>query len=84
MDIEGAEARVLPACKGLLRETGYVFCEYHSTDGKDQHLAEILTFLKEEGFRVHIQPVNVSEQPFIKRNINAGFDMQLNIFAWKE
>jgi len=37
-----------------------------------------------EGFHIHLQPVNVSEQPFIKRNINAGFDMQLDIFAWKE
>jgi len=84
MDIEGAESRVLPACKGLLQDTGYVFCEYHSTDGEEQHLSEILAFLKAEGFRVHVQPVNTSLQPFIRRRINAGFDLQLNIFAWKE
>jgi len=83
MDIEGSEARVLPACKGLLQETGYIFCEYHSSAGEEQYLAKLLSFLKDEGFRIHVQPVNVSKQPFIKRSINAGFDMQLNIFAWK-
>jgi len=83
MDIEGAEARVLPACRGLLQETTFIFCEYHSTDGEKQYLAELLSFLNDEGFRVHVQPVNVSGQPFMERRINAGFDMQLNIFAWK-
>ena len=83
MDIEGAESRVLPACKGYLDETKFIFCEYHSTEGEDQYLSEILTLLRDEGFRVHIQPINISKQPFLKRSINAGFDMQLNIFAWK-
>lgn len=83
MDIEGAEVRVLPACRGLLRDTGYVFCEYHSTEGEPQHLDEMLAFLKDEGFYIHLQPVNTSRQPFLRRNINTGFDMQLNIFAWK-
>jgi len=84
MDIEGAEARVLPACRGYLQETRYVFCEYHSTEGKKQHLAKLVSFLRDEGFRLHIQSVNTSGQPFMSRRINAGFDMQLNIFGWRE
>jgi len=83
MDIEGAEGRVLPACKGLLQETGYIFCEYHSSDGDEENLHKLLSFLKDEGYRIHVQSINVNTQPFMKRNINAGFDMQLNIFAWR-
>jgi len=83
MDVEGAESRVLPACKGCLQGTKFIFCEYHSTEGEEQWLPEILRLLKDEGFRTHVQPINVSGQPFLMRNINAGFDMQMNIFAWK-
>lgn len=83
MDIEGAEARVLSACQGLLQETRFVFCEYHSIEGEKQHLDDVLSLLNAEGFRMHIQPVNMSGQPFMKRRIYADFDMTLNIFAWK-
>jgi FkbM family methyltransferase len=84
MDIEGAESTVLPACRGMLANTQYVFCEYHSSEGSEQKLDEILSILRSEGFRIHIQTITVSMQPFIKRSIKVGFDMQLNIFAWKE
>jgi len=84
MDVEGAESTVLPACRGMLSDTKYIFCEFHSTEGQEQKLDEILTVLRSEGFRIHIQTITVSMQPFIKRSIKVGFDMQLNIFAWKE
>ena len=84
MDIEGAEALVLPACRGMLADTNYIFCEYHSTEGEEQKLDEILSLLRDEGFRIHIQPITISNQPFLKRSIKVGFDMQLNIFAWKD
>jgi FkbM family methyltransferase len=84
MDIEGAEVSVLPSCRGLLADTKYIFCEYHSTEGHEQQLDVILSFLRDEGFRIHIQPITMSQQPFLKRSIMAGFDMQLNIFAWKD
>jgi FkbM family methyltransferase len=82
MDVEGAESTVIPACRGLLDDTDFIFCEYHSVDGKAQNLDEILNVLREEGFRIHIQPVATSQQPFMKRKHQAGFDMQLNIFGW--
>ncbi len=83
MDIEGAEASVIPACRGLLGKTNFLFCEYHSIEGQKQNLDEILRIFNEEGFRIHIQPVSTSKQPFIDRHKQAGFDMQLNIFGWK-
>lgn len=83
MDIEGAEASVLPACRGLLEKTDFIFCEYHSIEGEGQNLDEILNVLCEEGFRIHIQPVSISKQPFMRRKNQVGFDMQLNIFGWR-
>ena|GEM_PF-658596 len=84
MDIESAESSVLPACRGLLDKTDFVFCEYHAVEGDPQNLDEILNVLREEGFRIHIQSVNTSKQPFMFRKKQAGFDMQLNIFGWKD
>jgi FkbM family methyltransferase len=83
MDIEGAESTVIPACRGLLGETDFISCEYHLVEGEDQNLDQILNVLREEGFRIHIQPVATSQQPFMERKQQAGFDMQLNIFGWK-
>ncbi len=83
MDIEGAESVVLPACEGLLMNTQYLFCEYHNFHAEEQKLDVLLAFLRKEGFRYIIQSINKTIQPFVKRNVINGFDMQLNIFAWK-
>ena len=65
-------------------DTKFIFCEYHSTFESEQSLSKILGVLYDEGFRVHIKPVATSKQPFVKIYESiAGFDMQLNIFAWK-
>lgn len=84
MDIEGAESTVLPACRGLLDGTTFLFCEYHSIENEPQNLDVILNVLREEGFRIHIQSVSTSKQPFMFRKKQAGFDLQLNIFGWKK
>ena len=84
MDIEGAESEVIPACRGFLNDTKYIFCEYHSTFESRQSLSKILGVLYDEGFRVHIKSIATSKQPFVKIYESiAGYDMQLNIFAWK-
>jgi FkbM family methyltransferase len=84
MDIEGAEAEVIPQCKGLLQDVQYFFCEYHSSSLEKQSLHEILSVFNGEGFKTHIQPITFSEQPFIKRHLKLGYDMQLNIFAYRD
>lgn len=84
MDIEGAEERVLPACRDYLSFFSHVFIEYHSLAGKRQNLNEIISLLTDSGFRIHIRSLPNSLSPFMGVRINAGFDMQLNIFAWRE
>ena len=80
MDIEGAEARVLPRCAELLRTPKSVFIEYHSRPGEPEALADILSQLREAGFRVQIVPLYQNPTPFRPLVAN-GFDQQLNLFA---
>lgn len=84
MDIEGAEEFVFPACKDFLPGIRYVFVEYHSKAGQRQCLDKIINILAEAGFRIHIHSEVYSPSPFFEIGINSGFDLQLNIFGWKE
>lgn len=84
MDIEGAEEHVLPACKDHLNRFRHVFIEYHSVVGKKQCLDRIISLLSDIGFRVHIHSVFSSPSPFSELHINSEFDLQLNIFGWRE
>jgi FkbM family methyltransferase len=84
IDIEGAEEVVLPACAGSLDNVERVFLEYHSNPDSPQRLGEIAGLLNDAGFRLHVRPVSYSRAPFVKLELSGGFDMQLNIFAWRE
>ena len=84
MDIEGAENLVIPRCEGLLSSVQYFFVEYHSKVGQKQNLNEILDLLSKEGFRVYLQNPWNQPTPFIRLESYAGFDFQINIYAWKE
>jgi len=84
MDIEGAEGAVIRSLREYLGRVGFLFVEYHSKADEKQSLDEIIGIMAQAGFRIHIQPVMTSPSPFVKRRINTGFDMQLNIFGWKE
>ena len=84
IDIEGAEGLVIPACRDVLGGVARVFVEYHSVDGERQRLPEILEVLQQAGFRLHLQGVHTSPTPLVQRHLNGRFDMQLNIFAWRE
>ena len=84
MDIEGGEEFVLPRCQGLLDEVKFMFIEYHSPVESKQCLNKLLNILSEEKFRVHICSLRDAIAPFTDLKTSAGFDLQLNIFAWKE
>ena len=84
IDIEGAEDTVLPACAGSLHHVERIFLEYHSSPNRPQKLGEITSLLNKAGFRLHIQTVSGSRAPFTQLKLHTGFDMQLNIFAWRE
>ena len=83
MDIEGAEEFVFPACKGYLPGMRFVFIEYHSKAGQSQSLDKIISIMTAASFRIHVHSVISSPSPFVELKVESGFDMQLNIFAWR-
>lgn len=83
MDIEGAESRVLPRCIDLLRTAKAVFIEYHSRPDAPEALPEILSLLRDCGFRIQVSPLYQNKTPFVAMITN-GFDQQLNLFAIRQ
>jgi FkbM family methyltransferase len=83
LDIEGAEVEVLLDTEETLANVERVFVEYHSYVDKRQRLAELIGVLERSGFRVHIQPELVANQPFIDQLESYGMDHRLNIFAYR-
>ncbi len=83
MDIEGAETSVLPDCRDVLDRVEHLFFEYHSWLDVPQRLDELLTLLRDCSFRYYIQDVGPRHSPFVNKALHDGFDMQLNIFAYR-
>ena len=85
MDIEGAETEVIINCQDRLHHVKNIFIEYHSFVNTSQSLDKILTILKKNGFRYHIQaPGLQSKQPFVNIKESLGMDMQLNIYGFRQ
>ena len=84
MDIEGAEVEVLLGCRERLHAIEHLFVEYHSLKGERQRLDELLGALRGAGFRYHIHSMLEASSPLVNTVEIAGYDMLLNIFAWRE
>lgn len=85
IDIEGAETDVLTDCRKNLSNVKLLFVEYHSSIGQKQNLDKLLKILKEANFRYHINNITVSSKnPFLKQVANGGFDLQLDIYAYRK
>ena len=82
IDIEGAETEVVEDCAKNLTMVKNVFVEYHSSVGKEQTLPKILSILSGSGMRYSIKEASSSKSPFIDR-VTSGFDLQLNISAYR-
>ncbi len=83
MDIEGAEYNVLLDCKDELKNIKTLFIEYHSFYDEEQHLDEILLFIKSAGFTYYIQHETTSNSPFVSINSIGNMNLQINIFCYK-
>jgi FkbM family methyltransferase len=83
VDIEGAEFQVLGDCRDLLGNVEHLFLEYHSQAIKPQTLHELLEILASAGFRYHLKDANPIRHPFLKDERRKGFDLQTNIFAFR-
>ncbi len=85
MDIEGAEYEVLKDCAINLHKIENMFIEYHGKIGETNKLRDILSLIEENGFSVYIKNAADSlSHPYIDRNTNGLYDVQLNLFCYKE
>lgn len=85
MDIEGAEYTVLKSCEPYLKNVQNIFVEYHSYLNKEQKLEEILSMLKNSGFRYHLKQSFSRQRPFIDRaGGNDTMEMAINVFGYKD
>ena len=84
IDIEGAEYEVLEASQEVLRKVKNIFVEYHSQAEGAQRLGDILSILKNAGFRYYVEHIGIrSDFPYISRNSDHGMDLQLNIYGYR-
>ncbi|GAC1707857.1 MAG: hypothetical protein NVS9B7_22010 [Flavisolibacter sp.] len=84
IDIEGAEFEVLQDCGPFLSNVQNIFLEYHGKDDSSDRLITIVKILKENKFSIYFKMADdKTKQPFIKRVVGEGVDVQINIFAYR-
>lgn len=81
LDIEGAEADVLPDCADVLRKARFLFIEFHGSSSRPQQLSSLLAVLEHAGFRYDIQSAHPRRHPLATPAPAGPFDLQLNLFA---
>jgi FkbM family methyltransferase len=79
MDIEGAEAELVPHLGDSLQRIRHLFIEYHSYAGQEQALHPILHALAAQGFRYYMETDVKRRNPF-----TAPPEFQCNIFASRQ
>lgn len=84
LDIEGAEVDVLSNCASDLTNVKNLFVEYHSFADQPQRLNELTGVLSGAGFRYQIHTQFASQQPLRSRSLQAGMDLQLNVFGYRD
>lgn len=85
LDIEGAEYEVLKDCENVLYQVKKIFLEYHSFFDEEQHLEDILSIFKRQGFRYHLKESFSRGKPFVNRGLVCEkYDMAINVYAYKD
>jgi len=85
IDIEGAEFKVLMDIKSKLNFIKNMFFEYHGSFSQIHELTKIFNVLTESGFKFYIREATpVYKHPFMRTEKNILYDIQLNIFCFRE
>ncbi|HSN07949.1 MAG TPA: FkbM family methyltransferase, partial [Hanamia sp.] len=85
LDIEGAEYKVLKDIAENLNFVDKMFIEYHGTFDQNKELLEILELVSNAGFKFYIkEAAPVFDQPFLSKKHEGEYDLQLNMFCFKE
>ncbi len=85
MDIEGGEHKVITDCAEEMYRVEHLFLEYHGKTTDTKQLTELLEIVDKQGFQAYIRNAADSlVHPFIEKQTNTQFDVQLNIFCYKK
>lgn len=85
LDIEGAEFNVLIDIAEELSNVEYLFIEYHGSFSQNNELLEILNLVTKKGFRFYLLEANPSyPTPFTRNGQKPPYDVQLNIFCFRD
>ncbi len=85
LDIEGAEYEVLKDIQTKLAQIQHLFIEYHGSFAQNFRLNEILQMVTENGFAYYIkEAAPVYQTPFSRNKNIYPYDVQLNIFCFKQ
>jgi FkbM family methyltransferase len=84
IDIEGAEYKVVKDIADSLHNVRHFFLEYHGTFEQNNELNDIFQILKASGFSYYIKhAIDKHPTPFLRKQ-SPDYDVQLNIFAFRE
>lgn len=85
IDIEGAEYEVIRDIAEELKMVDHMFLEYHGKFSQNGELNHIFQILVEAGFSYYIrEAAAVHPIPFSRRDLGQPYDIQLNIFCFRE
>ncbi len=85
MDIEGAEFQVVADCLSGLKNVDNFFLEYHGTVDQTKQLYTLLEQVESVGFKVYIKmAADQLTSPFYQKQTGTTYDVQLNIFCYKQ
>lgn len=85
LDIEGSEYEVMKDIEAKLHLVENIFLEYHSTFEEENKLIELLGILKNAGFYFYMREVfAIYPTPFYDRKRFANYDIQLNIYCFRQ
>ncbi len=84
LDIEGAEYKVLKDIADNLGFVSNMFIEYHGSFAQNNELVDIFEIINKAGFKFYIkEAASVYDQPFLPKKTSGEYDVQLNIFCFK-
>jgi FkbM family methyltransferase len=85
MDIEGAEFQVVADCLEGLKKVDHFFLEYHGKVDQTKQLYTLLHQVESIGFNVYIKmAADQLKSPFYEKQTGTPYDVQLNIFCYKQ
>ena len=85
IDIEGAENIVLTDIEDNLHYVKNMFLEYHGSFDQNKELLKMINIVSNAGFNFYIkEATSCYDSPFYRKiPSNAAFDIQLNIFCFR-